>query len=81
MILYILVVILEEEDFLLNVYCTIVIKGGFSMGGALALHTAYRWDPNVAGVFAFSSFLNDNSVVYKELRDSATKGKTKYKLF
>lgn len=80
MILYILVVILEEE-FLLSIYYTIVIKGGFSMGGALALHTAYRWDPNVAGVFAFSSFLNDNSVVYKELRDSATKGKTKYKLF
>ncbi|OWR40609.1 hypothetical protein KGM_206138 [Danaus plexippus plexippus] len=50
-----------------------IIVGGFSMGGALALHTAYRWDPNVAGVFAFSSFLNDNSVVYKELRDSATK--------
>ncbi|CAH0716410.1 unnamed protein product, partial [Brenthis ino] len=49
-----------------------IIVGGFSMGGALALHTAYRWDPNVAGVFAFSSFLNDNSIVYKELKESPT---------
>lgn len=46
------------------------------MGGALALHTAYRWDPNVAGVFAFSSFLNDNSIVYKELKESPKNGKT-----
>ncbi|XP_045782251.1 lysophospholipase-like protein 1 [Maniola jurtina] len=47
-----------------------IIVGGFSMGGALALHTAFRWEPNVAGVFAFSSFLNDNSIVYQELKKS-----------
>lgn len=40
------------------------------MGGALALHTAYRWDHNLAGAFAFSSFLNKNSIVYKELKTS-----------
>ncbi|KAG6457977.1 lysophospholipase-like protein 1 [Manduca sexta] len=45
-----------------------IIVGGFSMGGALSLHTAYRWDRNLAGTFAFSSFLNQNSVVYQELK-------------
>ncbi|XP_035433031.1 lysophospholipase-like protein 1 [Spodoptera frugiperda] len=45
-----------------------IIIGGFSMGGALALHTAYRWDRNLAATFAFSSFLNDNSVVYDEVK-------------
>ncbi|KAJ8737050.1 hypothetical protein PYW07_000321 [Mythimna separata] len=48
-----------------------IIVGGFSMGGALALHTGYRWEKNVAGVFAFSSFLNHNSAVYHELKQSA----------
>ncbi|XP_075991240.1 lysophospholipase-like protein 1 [Anticarsia gemmatalis] len=45
-----------------------IIVGGFSMGGALSFHTGYRWDRNLAGVFIFSSFLNDNSVVYKDLK-------------
>ncbi|XP_023941095.2 lysophospholipase-like protein 1 [Bicyclus anynana] len=45
-----------------------IIVGGFSMGGALALHTAYRWMPDLAGVFVFSSFLNENSVVYQDLK-------------
>ncbi|CAH2234929.1 lysophospholipase-like protein 1 [Pararge aegeria] len=49
---------------------TRIIVGGFSMGGALALHTAYRWEPTLAGVFAFSSFLNDNSIVYQDLQKS-----------
>lgn len=44
--------------------------GGFSMGGALAMHTAFRWDRNLAGVFAFSSFLNDKSIVFDDLRNS-----------
>ena len=35
------------------------------MGGALAMHLAYRFCPSVAGVFALSSFLNEDSVVYK----------------
>lgn len=33
-------------------------KGGFSMGGAMALHLACRYHRDVAGVFALSSFLN-----------------------
>lgn len=35
------------------------------MGGTMALHLCYRFIPEVAGVFALSSFLNDDSVVYK----------------
>lgn len=35
------------------------------MGGAMALHLAFRFVPEIAGVFALSSFLNDNSVTYQ----------------
>jgi len=44
-----------------------IIVGGFSMGGGLALHTAYRWHRDFAGVFVLSSFLNKDSAVYKAL--------------
>lgn len=44
-----------------------IIVGGFSMGGALALHTGYHLNTNLAGVFAHSSFLNRQSVVYESL--------------
>lgn len=40
-----------------------IIVGGFSMGGAMALHLAIRHVPNLAGVFALSSFINDDSVL------------------
>ncbi|XP_034475379.1 lysophospholipase-like protein 1 [Drosophila innubila] len=46
-----------------------IIVGGYSMGGALALHTGYHVNTNLAGVFAHSSFLNRNSVVYKSLQE------------
>jgi len=46
-----------------------VISGGFSMGGALALQFGYRFCTDLAGVFALSSFLNENSSVY-EVDDS-----------
>lgn len=36
------------------------------MGGALALHTAFRFNPGLAGVFTLSSFLNNNSTVLIE---------------
>lgn len=49
-----------------------IIIGGFSMGGAVALHSAYRFTPGLAGVFALSSFLNKNSAVYSELRSEST---------
>ncbi|XP_075720715.1 lysophospholipase-like protein 1 isoform X2 [Rhinoderma darwinii] len=48
-----------------------ILLGGFSMGGAMAMHLAYRYHRDVAGVFALSSFLNENSVVYKELEGTS----------
>ncbi|KAM3852044.1 lysophospholipase-like protein 1 [Vipera latastei] len=44
-----------------------ILLGGFSMGGGMALHLAYRHHQEVAGVFALSSFLNKNSAVYQAL--------------
>ena len=44
-----------------------IIFGGFSMGGALALHTAYHINTEIAGVFACSAFLNRESIVYESL--------------
>ncbi|XP_069464685.1 lysophospholipase-like protein 1 [Ambystoma mexicanum] len=49
-----------------------IVLGGFSMGGAMAMHLAYRFHQNVAGVFALSSFLNTSSIVYQTiLKDSS----------
>ncbi|CAM2096233.1 unnamed protein product [Caretta caretta] len=42
-----------------------IILGGFSMGGGMAMHLAYRYHQDVAGVFALSSFLNKTSAVYQ----------------
>ncbi|XP_068618787.1 lysophospholipase-like protein 1 [Battus philenor] len=47
-----------------------IIVGGFSMGGALSFYTGYKWEKDLAGVFAFSSFLNNKSVVYQDLGNS-----------
>ncbi|XP_073484467.1 lysophospholipase-like protein 1 [Aquarana catesbeiana] len=44
-----------------------ILLGGFSMGGGMSMHLAYRYHRDIAGVFALSSFLNENSIVYKEL--------------
>lgn len=38
------------------------------MGGALALHSGFHVNPDVAGVFTCSSFLNDNSTVFESLQ-------------
>lgn len=35
------------------------------MGGGMAMHLAYRFHQDLAGVFALSSFLNKNSAVYQ----------------
>ncbi|CAG9859701.1 unnamed protein product [Phyllotreta striolata] len=51
-----------------NISLNKIVIGGFSMGGALALHTAYRFSPGLAGVFTLSSFLNENSAVYQEAK-------------
>lgn len=44
-----------------------IIIGGFSMGGSMAMHLAYRHHPDLAGVFAMSSFLSEDSTVYKDI--------------
>lgn len=38
------------------------------MGGALALYTALKFNTSLAGVFAISSFLNRDSIVYDHLQ-------------
>uniref|UniRef100_A0A8C4L7C6 palmitoyl-protein hydrolase n=1 Tax=Equus asinus TaxID=9793 RepID=A0A8C4L7C6_EQUAS len=47
-----------------------ILVGGFSMGGCMAMHLAYRNHQDVAGVFALSSFLNKTSAVYQALQKS-----------
>lgn len=44
-----------------------IMVGGFSMGGALALHTGYQVNRELAGVFACSSFINRKSRIYETL--------------
>lgn len=39
------------------------------MGGALSLHIAYHLRRDICGVFACSSFLNKDSVVYESLQN------------
>merc|ERR1712129_225563 len=43
-----------------------ITLGGFSMGGHLALHAAYRHKVRVNRCFALSSFLIEKSAVYRE---------------
>ncbi|KAM5238642.1 lysophospholipase-like protein 1 isoform 2-T2 [Ctenodactylus gundi] len=45
-----------------------ILVGGFSMGGCMAMHLAYRIHQDIAGVFALSSFLNKTSAVYMALQ-------------
>ncbi|NXU72389.1 LYPL1 protein, partial [Oreotrochilus melanogaster] len=45
-----------------------ILIGGFSMGGGMAMHLAYRFHQDLAGVFALSSFLNNDSAVYQALK-------------
>ncbi|GJQ82339.1 hypothetical protein Trydic_g411 [Trypoxylus dichotomus] len=58
-----------------------IIVGGFSMGGALALHTAYRNVPGLAGAFALSSFLNNESSVYEALQSPSECHATPFIMF
>lgn len=46
-----------------------ILIGGFSMGGALALHGGFHVNQNIGGVFALSAFLNHNSIVYDSLKN------------
>ncbi|XP_011859256.1 PREDICTED: lysophospholipase-like protein 1 [Vollenhovia emeryi] len=52
-----------------------IILGGFSMGGCLALHLAYRYRPTIAGCFVMSSFLNKRSIIYEHLKMNPQNGK------
>lgn len=63
---------LIEQEVSSGVDLNRIAVGGFSMGGALALHTAFRFKPGLAGVFALSSFLNENSMVYENLKANKT---------
>ncbi|XP_051263315.1 lysophospholipase-like protein 1 isoform X1 [Dicentrarchus labrax] len=46
-----------------------IVIGGFSMGGAMALHLVCRYHPDIAGVFALSSFLNKDSVAFQAVEE------------
>lgn len=50
-----------------TIYCHALYgyAGGFSMGGEMAMHMGYRFFNDIGGVFAFSSCLNQESVVYR----------------
>lgn len=47
-----------------------IVVGGFSMGGYMALHTALRLSPGVAGCFCLSSYLNYDNAVFDALAES-----------
>lgn len=47
---------------------SMLLSGGFSMGGALAIHTGYHVNRELGGVFVCSGFLNNNSIVYESLK-------------
>ncbi|MBN3325618.1 LYPL1 protein, partial [Atractosteus spatula] len=63
---------LIEEEVKAGIPKNRILLGGFSMGGAMALHLACRFHTDVAGVFALSSFLNKDSVVYQAIQQSET---------
>lgn len=44
------------------------------MGGALALHSGYHLNHELAGIFTCSSFLNDDSIVFDTLRGRSNAG-------
>ncbi|XP_022217098.1 lysophospholipase-like protein 1 [Drosophila obscura] len=62
---------LIEDEVSNGIPASRIIVGGFSMGGALALHTGYHLNAGLAGVFAHSAFLNRNSIVYESLQSSS----------
>lgn len=55
----------EGGNNLLFFSLSLQLQGGFSMGGAMALHLACRYHPDVAGVYALSGFLNKDSVAFQ----------------
>ena len=47
-----------------------IIIGGFSMGGHMAIHSVYNHNLKVSKCFAISSFLINQSQVYKSIEES-----------
>lgn len=56
---------LIEEEVASGIQYNRIVLGGFSMGGNLALHLAYRYKTAVAGCFVMSSFINKESAIYE----------------
>lgn len=50
-----------------------IIFGGYSMGGAMALYMTFNYFPDIAGVFAMSSFLNYDTKIYETIKDKNLK--------
>ncbi|XP_036609333.1 lysophospholipase-like protein 1 [Trichosurus vulpecula] len=59
---------LIEEEVKSGIKKNRILVGGFSMGGCMALHLAFRKHRDLAGVFVLSSFLNKTSAVYQALQ-------------
>ncbi|RLA25411.1 MAG: carboxylesterase, partial [Gammaproteobacteria bacterium] len=49
-----------------------IVLAGFSQGGAIALHTALRFGPRLAGLMALSTYLPLQSTFDAEVANSAT---------
>lgn len=58
-----------------------IVVGGFSMGGCLAMHTAYHLNQELGGVFALSAFLNNKSIVYEALEGYKSNTLPRLKMF
>uniref|UniRef100_A0A1A9ZSG0 palmitoyl-protein hydrolase n=1 Tax=Glossina pallidipes TaxID=7398 RepID=A0A1A9ZSG0_GLOPL len=48
-----------------------IIVGGFSMGGALALHAGFHVNRHLAGIIAYACFINNDSVIYETLQKAS----------
>uniref|UniRef100_A0A1A9UX49 palmitoyl-protein hydrolase n=1 Tax=Glossina austeni TaxID=7395 RepID=A0A1A9UX49_GLOAU len=48
-----------------------IIVGGFSMGGALALHAGFHLNRHLAGIIAYACFINNDSVIYETLHKAS----------
>ncbi|XP_019946618.2 lysophospholipase-like protein 1 [Paralichthys olivaceus] len=70
-----------EEEVNAGIHKDRMVIGGFSMGGAMALHLACRYHPDVAGVFALSSFLNKDSVTFQAVEERLRAGLALPELF
>ncbi|EDV49590.1 lysophospholipase-like protein 1 [Drosophila erecta] len=72
---------LIDEEVASGIPLNRIIVGGFSMGGALALHTGYHLRRSLAGVFAHSSFLNRASVVYDSLENGTAESLPELRMY